>query len=370
MRILFAGGGTAGHVNPALAIAKYIRARKPNAQIAFAGTRGGIENTLVPKEGFPIYYIDVRGFKRKFSWYNVGAAKRAVTSLFEAGRLLDQWKPDIVVGTGGYVSWPILYIAAKRKIPTVIHEQNACPGVTSKLLGRMVDHILISFPESRKYFNRPNKKITLTGNPIREEMILIKKNEAREKLGLDSRPFVVSFAGSLGAREINKVMIDFIGLIKDEGKFQFLHTTGDRGWLWMPQKIKEAGIDLEKYPDIRVKQYIFNMPEVMAAADLLICRAGAITLGEIAVMNKASILIPSPNVTNNHQFHNACAFGRAEAAIVLEEKDLTAEGLYQIVENLIVHPERIKKMEKAAADLAIYDSTAKIYEVICGMKIS
>ena len=364
MRVLFAGGGTAGHVNPALAIAKYIQGRKPNAEIAFVGTKEGIEASLIPKEGFPIFFIDVHGFKRKISLYNVGALKRAVTSMFEADTLLKEWKPDIVVGTGGYVSGPVLYRAAKMNIPTVIHEQNAFPGITSRMLSRVVDRVLISFEESRSHLKK-GRGITLTGNPIREEMILRKKQEAREKLGLDERPYVVSFAGSLGAREINKTMIAFLQKIKDEGEFQFLHSTGERGWLWMPEKIKEAGIEIADYPHLQVKEYIYNMPDAMAAADLLICRSGAITLGEIAAMNKAAILIPSPNVTNNHQYYNALAFSQAQAAVVIEEKDLTPERLYEEVTGLIRAPQRIRDMEAAAAKLAIYDSTEKIYDVIC-----
>jgi UDP-N-acetylglucosamine--N-acetylmuramyl-(pentapeptide) pyrophosphoryl-undecaprenol N-acetylglucosamine transferase len=364
MRVLFAGGGTAGHVNPALAIAKYIRQRKPGTNIAFVGTREGIERSLIPKEGFPIFYIDVRGFRRRLCWYNVGAAKRAVSSLFEAGELLKDFRPDVVVGTGGYVSWPVLYMAAKRKIPTLIHEQNACPGITSRLLGRKVDQILISFEESRKYFSK-KKPVILTGNPIREEMLLQKKQAAREKLGLDERPFVVSFAGSLGAREINRVMIRLIEHIKDAKNIRLLHATGERGWKWVPKRLKEAGIELEKYPHIQVVPYIYNMPDAMAAADLLICRAGAITLSEIAAMNKASVLIPSPNVTNNHQFHNAVTFGDRGAAIVIEEKELTAERLYEIVEKLCADGGKRRRMERAAANLAIYDSTEKIYGAIC-----
>lgn len=364
MRILFAGGGTAGHVNPALAVAKYIRERKPSGEIAFVGTREGIESTLVPKEGFPLFYIDVRGFRRKLCWYNVGAARRAVSSLFEAGRLLSKYRPDVVVGTGGYASWPVLYRAAMMKIPTLIHEQNACPGVTSRLLSRRVDEILISFEESRRYFDQ-KKPVILTGNPIREEMLLQKKKEAREKLGLDDRPFVVSFAGSLGAREINKTMISFISLIKNDLSLRLLHATGDRGWKWVPEKIAETGVDLSRYPHIKIEPYIYNMPDVMAAADLLICRSGAITLSEIAALNKASILIPSPNVTNNHQLHNALAFGQSGAAVVIEEKNLTPTGLYAVVKELCLDSSKRKKMESKAAELAIYDSTAKIYEAIC-----
>jgi len=366
LKVLLAGGGTAGHINPALAIAKYIRARGAGNEVLFVGTREGLEHQLVPREGFSIEYVDVRGFKRKLSLYNIGTARRAVTSIGEARAVIKRFSPDVVVGTGGYVSWPVLYSAARMGIPTAIHEQNSFPGVTSRLLSRRVDRVMISFEDSRRYF-KDGDKLILTGNPVREEMIYAKKDEARRSLGLDSRPFVVSFAGSLGAREINKCVIDLLGLIKDEHGVQYLHATGERGYLWVPEKIAEAGIDLSRYPELRVEKYIYDMPLVMAAADLVICRCGAITLSELAVQGKASILIPSPNVANDHQEHNARAFEKAGAAVVVREAQMSAPLLRSLIKELTEDDARRQTMERNAHSLAIFDSCDKIYSIIASL---
>lgn len=363
MRVLFAGGGTAGHINPAIAMARYIQERHKEAEIAFCGTKDGMENNLVPREGFPIHHIDVRGFKRKLSLYNLGAARRALTSLSEAKKVLKNFKPDVVVGTGGYVSGPVLYMAAKMGYPTVIHEQNACPGFTSKLLSDVVDKVMISFDDSRRYFKKQDKLI-LTGNPVREEIIYKKKKEARKELNIDDRPFIVSFAGSLGAREINLAMLDVVETLKDNKELRLIHATGERGWLWVPKKLKERDIDIENSDNIKIEKYIYNMPTILAAADLVICRAGAITLTELAIQGKAAILIPSPNVTGNHQFYNAKVFEERGAAILLEEKNASGKEIIKNVYDLLSDFEKMKSMEKAASTIAVFDSNQKIYDII------
>jgi UDP-N-acetylglucosamine--N-acetylmuramyl-(pentapeptide) pyrophosphoryl-undecaprenol N-acetylglucosamine transferase len=366
LKILFAGGGTAGHINPAVAMAKYIKERHPQAEIAFCGTKEGMENTLVPREGFPMYYIDVHGFKRKISLYNIGAARRAVTSLIQAKKVIKAFSPDVVVGTGGYVSGPVLYMAAKMGVPSVIHEQNASPGFTSKLLSGMVDKVMISFEESRSHFKN-QEKLILTGNPVREEILYRKKDEARDKLGIGNRPLVLSFAGSLGAKAINLAMIDVIDKLKDDKRLMFVHATGERGYLWMPDKLKEHGIDINNLDNIRVEKYIYDMPNWLAAADLVICRAGAITLTELAIQGKASILIPSPNVTGNHQYYNALVFAKQGAAVLLEEKDADGESIAENIYNMLFDSSKLINMGIAAGNLAVYDSNQKIYDIIMSM---
>jgi UDP-N-acetylglucosamine--N-acetylmuramyl-(pentapeptide) pyrophosphoryl-undecaprenol N-acetylglucosamine transferase len=222
---------------------------------------------------------------------------------------------------------------------------------------------MISFEDSRRYFKR-QERVTLTGNPVREEIFFTKKNEARETLGLDQRPFVLSFAGSLGAREINRAMIEFIALCAREGKFQLCHATGERGFAWMPGEIRKSGVDLDRNPHIRLVSYIYNMPTVLAAADLVICRAGAITLSEIAAQGKPSILIPSPNVTHNHQEFNARAFEKAGAAVVLPEGELTGQKLKAMVEEMLTSEDSLKEMGKKAQSLAFFDSAEKIYGIL------
>ena len=367
MRILMAGGGTAGHINPALAVANYIKGRCPLSEIAFVGTKEGLESTLVAKAGFDISFIDVRGFKRKLSTYNIGALKRVFTSYGEAKKIIKTFAPDIVIGTGGYVSGPVLFAASRLKIPTMIHEQNAFPGFTSRALARCVDKVLLSFEDSRKHFKCPDSKVEVVGNPIRQEMIREKKEESRAALSLDGRPFVVSFAGSLGAREINRAVLEFLDRLCATEKFQYLHATGERGWLWMPKSIEERGIDLSCHKNISVVDYIYDMPTVMSAADLVISRAGAITLSELAAMGKPSVLIPSPNVTNNHQYYNARSFAARGAAVVLDENKIYEGGLYEAIEALIDDPERMDVMGAAAQKLAVFDSAEKIYE--CAVKL-
>ena len=363
MKVLLAGGGTAGHINPAIAIAKHIREHNKDADIRFVGTKEGLEDKLVNDEGFYLYYIDIRGFKRKISPYNIGALRRAGTSLLEVKKILNEFKPDIVIGTGGYVSWPVLFMASKMKIKTVIHEQNAFPGLTTRLLSSRVDVVMISFLASKKYFNKA-KKIELTGNPIREEMIYQDVKKCKEELGFIGKPLVLSFGGSLGAKAMNLNIINFIMRTCKDNKFYHVHATGDRGFLWVPDKLKEAGFDNEKNPDIHILQYIYNMPKLMAAADIIICRAGAITLSEIAALGKCAILIPSPNVTNDHQSYNAKAFYEIGAAEVIAEKDLSGELLKQKVYNLIENSDKRMKMGQKARELAVIDSNVKIYEII------
>jgi len=366
MRVLLAGGGTAGHINPAIAIANTVRKKRPESVIAFCGTPAGMENDLVSREGYQMYHVDIQGFKRKLSLYNLTSARKAAGALRRSDEILDEFRPDVVIGTGGYVSWPVVNRAAKRGIPTMIHEQNAFPGLTSRMLSRVVDRVMISFDASRKYF-KDEKKLILVGNPVRDEIIYKRGSVSKKELGLSDKPFVLSFAGSLGAREVNRAMIDFIGLIKDEGRIQLLHATGSNGWKWFPQKLREAGTEIDEYPDISVREYIYDMPSVMSAADIVISRAGAITLAELAVQGKPAILIPSPNVANDHQSHNARAFEEAGAAAVLPESEMTGESIREKLYSIIDDRERLRSMGEAAQKLAIYDSCEKIYSILCSL---
>jgi len=364
LKILLAGGGTGGHVNPALAIAGFIKARKPDSDIRFVGTDKGIESSLVPKAGYPLYTIEIYGLKRRLTLKNVKAFQKTLRSLSESKKILNEFKPDVVIGTGGYVSFPVLYKAAELGIPTLIHEQNAYPGITSKILSRVVDKIMISFDDSRKYFPK-NADINLVGNPIREEFICHDKKRARDKLGIgQDEKYIVSVGGSMGARDFNNAIIDFIALHAPERKYRHTHACGQRGFKWMPQKLEDKGITRENYPLCDIREYIYDMPDVLSAADLVISRAGAITLGEIAALGKPAILVPSPNVTHNHQFHNAMSFVNKNAAVLIEEKELTGERLKKEVDALFSFSDRLEELSKNVAELAIYDSTQKIYNCI------
>lgn len=365
MHILFAGGGTAGHINPALAIADYIKERHPDAKISYIGTPDKLESKLVPQKGYDFYGVEVAGFQRKISVKNIKRNIDAVKKVFSASKksrdLLKELKPDIVVGTGGYVSGPVLREAAKLGIKTAIHEQNAFPGVTTKMLSADVDAIMLAMPEAEKHLKTKTKPI-ITGNPVRTELLNMSREEARSILGFDERPMILSFGGSLGARHINEACEDLIKWHNGTKKFYHIHGTGKVGFEPMMEHLKEKNVTLSD--EVRVLEYINNMDVCMAAADLVICRAGAITLGELAICGKPSVLIPSPFVAENHQYHNAMTLKRGGAAEIIEEKDLTGEKLIETVSMLIEHKAKLKSMSKAALKCAIPDANERIYNVI------
>ena len=365
MHILFAGGGTAGHINPALAIAGYIRERHPDAHISYIGTPNKLEAKLVPEKGYNFRTIEVSGFNRSLSpkglMKNIKALTLAASASVNCTKILKELEPDVVVGTGGYVSGPVLREAAKLGIKTAIHEQNAYPGVTTKMLASKVDAVMLAMPEAEKYM-KLKKKPYITGNPVRQELLKISRETARAALSLDERPLILSFGGSLGAKYINLAVEGLIEWHNGTGKFYHIHGTGKSGYKNMTDDFAAKGIILSS--EIDVREYIKNMNECMAAADLVISRAGAITLSEITAMGKPAILIPSPYVAENHQFHNAMTLKRAGAAEIIEEKDLTADKLIETVEGLIENKAKLLKMSENAKKIAITDANERIYEVI------
>lgn len=363
MHILFAGGGTAGHINPALAIAGYIKERHPEAKISYIGTAEKLESSLVPEKGYDFYTIDVSGFSRKLTPANIAknitAVKKAVTSSLDSKKYLKELKPDIVVGTGGYVSGPVLKQAQKLGIKNAIHEQNAFPGVTTKLLANNADYVMLAMPEAKKYL-KLNKEPVVTGNPIRNELLSVTKEEARKKLGLDDKPLILSFGGSLGARRINEAVTDLIKWHNGTNKYYHIHATGKSGY----KAMQEALSDVEVNDGIEIREYIKDMDICMAAADLVICRAGAITLGELQACGKPSILIPSPYVAENHQYHNALTLKKLGAAELIEEKDLTGESLISKVKYIIDNKPQLEKMGLIARKNAIIDANERIYNTL------
>lgn len=365
MRVLLSGGGTAGHINPALAIASIIKKEHPDAEIAFVGTPSGMENKLVSRAGYEIFHVDVKGFQRKKSpkamLANVGALYKAVTSPIKAGKIIKSFAPDIVIGTGGYVSWPVLKAAASRGIPTAIHEQNAVVGVTTKMLSKVVDKVMISFEESRSQFDVDEKKIVFVGNPVNPEMLKINREMERKKLSLSS-PYILSYGGSLGAKALNNVIFDVIERGRVSEKARHTHGVGSYEWRVREGEIKERGLLNKK--GVELLEYIYDMPSKMAAADLVISRAGAITLAELALLHKPAILIPSPNVTDNHQYKNALVVANAGGAVLIEEKGLTSELLEKKILELISDEKKLSEMSACMGTLAVTDTEDRIYEVI------
>jgi len=365
MKVLLAGGGTAGHINPALAIAGYIKQKQPEAQILFIGNKTGMEQRLVKNAGYDIKSITISGFQRSLSpksmVANAKTVKRTFTSSAEAKKIIAEFAPDICIGTGGYVSGPVVRTAAKMGIPCIIHEQNAYPGVTNKMLSRRVKKVMVAVEAAKKYFE--NADVVITGNPVRGEILTADKQKSREKLGLDERPLVLSFGGSLGAQRVNDAAAELIARSASDGKYQHIHAYGGNNDSFL-ETLNEKGVNLPSCPNLDIRPYIDNMNECMAAADLVICRAGAITLSEIQAMGKPAILIPSPNVAENHQYHNAMALVNKGAAQLIEESDLSGETLINTVDSMLGNPEKLRKIGENCKKMAITDANERIYSVV------
>ncbi|MBQ6824551.1 MAG: undecaprenyldiphospho-muramoylpentapeptide beta-N-acetylglucosaminyltransferase [Clostridia bacterium] len=364
MRVILAGGGTAGHCNPALAIAGIIKAKNKDAEILFIGNRGKIEETLVGKAGYPFRAVQTQGFRRKLTLDNFKTVQLYLKAKKDCKAIIKEFKPDVVIGTGGYVSGPVVAAAQSLGVPTCIHEQNAYPGVTSKMLAGKADIVFISFPGSEKYFGK-TKKMVLSGNPLREEVLNTSRTAARAELAIPEEAFyLLSFAGSLGAAAINGAMVDFIARNAEKKDFYQTHATGERGWEDFSASLKEKGFDSKENTVISVQPYLYDMHLHLAAADAVISRAGAITLGELTALGKPAILIPSPNVTHNHQYYNARSLSDRGGAILLEEKELSAERLYETVLELKENPSRRKELGQHAAELALPQAAETIYNEV------
>lgn len=368
-RILFAAGGTGGHINPALAVAGYIRKQAPDTQILFVGTAEKMEAKLVPAAGFDFRTIDISGFQRSLSLNNIkrnlGTLSKLLRASSQAKRILLEFKPDVVVGFGGYVSGPVLRMAAKLGIPTAIHEQNAYPGVTNKALAKKADAVMLTVQAAEQYLQSKNPCI-LTGLPVRSEIVEADRDFARAELHLDERPMILSMGGSLGARAINEAVVELIANKAPDGDCYFHHAYGQYG-KWVPDKLHEKGVDFEHMPNITVREYINDMDRCLAAADLVICRAGASSLSEFEAVGRASILIPSPNVAENHQYHNAMALVNNGAAVIIEEKDLTGERLTQEVNKLLADRDKLRTLGENAKKMALPDTVEHIAEILFGL---
>lgn len=368
MKVLIACGGTGGHINPGLAIADIIKSKYPDAEFLFAGTPKGMEAKLVPKAGYRLETIKVAGFQRKISLENVGRNIKAITYLATSGKrakeIITNFQPDIAIGTGGYAAGPVIRKAAKMGIPSAIHEQNAYPGVTNKLLSKEVDYVMLTVIEALDFMDKDKFEYSVTGLPVRSNINKMTKSEARKKLGFNNDFTVLSFGGSLGAGCINDTMTEAIKWhTKNNLRINHIHGYGGMGKDTFPQAMKDAGIPL-KSDRLRITEYINDMNVCLAAADLVICRSGASTLAELEAAGKASILIPSPIVAGNHQYHNAMVLGKAGAAVVIEQKDVTNEKIISEIENLYNDPDRVQVMSDSASKLHLGDTNKRILDVI------
>ena len=368
MRVLIAAGGTAGHINPALAIAGAIKKADPSAEIHFAGRKEGMEYRLVTQAGYPFHHIEITGFQRRLSLNNI---KRNIITLWnlalsgpKARAMMKEVQPDLVIGCGGYVSGPVVRCAAKKGIKTAVHEQNAFPGVTNKLLAPDVDIVFAAVPAAVEKLGAP-EKTQVVGNPVRPEVFekAGERDAIRAQLGAGDRTVILSFGGSLGARRVNEVVADLCAWEQKEHKpVLHIHATGQYGVELFQNLEKEKGFAPGE--SLVVKEYINNMPELLAAADLVISRAGSGAAGTRPDSCRAAILIPSPNVAENHQYYNAMELQKAGAAVVIEEKDLTGEKLVSTVSGLLAEPGKLATMGKNARTLSVDDSLDRIADAL------
>ena len=367
MNLIFTCGGTAGHINPAIAVANMMKERHPDANILFIGATGHMEEKLVPQAGFQLMCLPGSGLSRG---KNLAAVKKnlyAVKCVLDAVKACKQkfreFQPDVVIGTGGYASFPALYAAQSMGIPTCVHESNAVPGVTTKLAAARADAILVAFPESVAHYKRA-ERVEVVGMPVQQEFLYTTKEAARKELGLTGHVLVSAF-GSLGAKVMNETMADMMRLEQEDNfPFHHIHATGNFGKEWMPQRVKNNGVDYETVPELDIREYIYNMPTVLAAADVIIGRAGAATCNEIAAAGTPCILVPSPNVTNNHQEKNASVLEAGGGAVVVLEKDCTPEKMYALVKDLMADEDRRSEMSRKLHTMVRLDSTQRICDIV------
>ena len=373
MKIVFTCGGTAGHVNPALALAGLIKERKPDSEILFVGARRGIEKQLIESAGWPFRTVEISSFHRSLTpkelRHNLISLRNLLRSPGEARALLKEFPASLVVGTGGYASYPMIRAAASLGIPAAVHESNAIPGLTTRLLEKHADLIMVGFEECRKNYRHPDK-VLVTGTPVRGDFFRLTRKQAKQKLGMDDgRPLIVSFWGSLGAREMNRQMAEFLALEARSGiPFHHVHGAGKVGCIHMAEYLKDAGIDLDRAPGLEVREYIQDMGVMMRAADLVICRAGASTISELTALGVPAIIVPPPNVTHNHQESNARVLANSGGAEMILEKDSSGRILYDTARRILEDPDRRKRMSSAMSSLGTIDASEKIYAAVMDLR--
>ena len=365
MKVLFTCGGTAGHINPALGVAGRIKELMPEAEILFVGAEGNMETELVPREGFPIETVRISGFQRslrpKMLLENVKTLYRVAASQVRARAILRRFQPDVAVGTGGYVCYPVLKAAASMGIPTLVHESNAVPGLTTKLLEKTVNRILVGFEESRSHYRAPDK-VEVTGTPVRAGFFQTSRESARRELGFSSdEPIVLAAFGSLGAEYMNGAMEQFIRCMGPEPEFRLIYATGKRYYDGVKKRLSAEGLSS---PRIDVREYVYDMPKVMSAADLIVCRAGASTISEVTYLGKPALIVPSPNVVNDHQRKNAQVLADAGAARMLLEGEFDGESMFQMVEGILRNTAETGSMSQASRKLGVRDATDRIVAAV------
>ena len=368
MNVIFTCGGTAGHINPAIAVANTMKARHPECKILFIGAKGHMEEKLVPQAGYELKCLPASGLSRGKNLAalkkNAYAIKCVLRAVGECKKIFRGFQPDVIIGTGGYASFPALFAGSQMKIPTCVHEANALPGLTTKLAANRADRVMVAFEESRKYYKNPDR-VQVVGMPVHRDFVFTTRDEARKALGLTDEKLVVSAFGSLGAKVMNEAMAEVFAMEKEDGfPYLHIHATGKFGWEWMPKLVEQKGVDLKNSPSIDMREYIYNMPTLLAAADVFIGRAGSGTCNEVAAAGVPSILIPSPNVTANHQEKNARVLSENGGAVLMLERECTAEKLYNQICQLLEDEHQCNAIRAALSKQAILDSADRICDVM------
>lgn len=359
-RVLLTGGGTGGHIYPALALKKEWEKRYPDTEFLYIGTKNGLESKLAEENGIPFKSIDIQGFSRRFSLDNIRTVQKFIKSVSLSKKYIKAFKPDVVLGTGGYVCGPVVYAAKRLNVPSVIHEQNSVPGVANKFLARYVDGIALSFEDAKIYFGENADKCQLTGNPRAQEVIGVEAGNYLEEYNLSSmKPTVLIFGGSRGAQKINETVAELIPLFPKRD-YQVLIASGETYYpelseVWNKSTSDEA---------VQVRSYISNMLEVYTNVDLVVCRSGATSIAELTSLGVPSILIPSPNVTEDHQTKNAMSVVEAGAAEIIKEDDLTSGNLLSLIDELMENDEKRMNMANKAKETGIQDAADRLMDMM------
>lgn len=366
MKVVIAAAGTGGHINPGIAIANKIKEKQPNSEFVFIGTNRGLENDLVPRAGYDLRVIDAHGLERKLTVQNMKNLYATYKSIKEAKGILQEFGPDVVVGTGGYICVPVVLAAKKLGIPVVLHESNAFPGIAVKLFKKKADAILVGFEDAKERL-KDAKNVIVTGNPIKIKKLNLteqEKTKIKGELGVSgNKPVVLVFGGSQGARSINRSFIEII-VNKKNKDYQIIWAAGPEQYEKIKEKLDEVNVDIENIKDVKIVPYIYNMEEVMNACDLVVCRSGAMTITEISVTGKPAIFIPFPFATENHQEYNARVLEGVGAAKIILDKDLNSEILSSTITEIIKDPDQLAQMAKNAERIAIPNVEDRIYEEI------
>ena len=367
-RVIFTCGGTAGHVNPAVALAQLLRRQEEGAEVLFVGSDRGLEKDLVPKAGYDFKTVHISSFHRSLApreiRHNLISLYNLTRAPGEARAILRDFRPDAVIGTGGYASYPMVKAAARAGIATAVHESNVVPGLTTEMLEPFAGRILVGFEACRQHYRHP-EKVVVTGTPVRQDFFDLTKAQAKAKLGVDDgRPLIVSFWGSLGASAMNARTAELLALEAKNEPFHHIHGAGKAGYPGFLRALSEKGVDPDAHPALQVREYIYDMALVMRAADLVVSRAGASTISELTALGIPAVLVPSPNVTNDHQTKNARALEEAGAAVLLPEKDASPQALFQVCGGILHDPARQAEMAKSMAALGVPDAAERILDTV------